>query len=126
MTAGPSFQIPKRPQRRFPYSGGVEYVGETIFLLTPDQDRSNPTLSELVEATLADGPYRYGNFLTLPMDLFLVRDDETGDVFRVSIRNGTVRFHVLPETGSTGLRRLYDRLVDRTTVGWHVECQTSE
>ena len=123
MTGGPLFEIPVRPERTFPFRGGVEYEGSTTFVLRPAQ-QPQETLTELVAGVLADGPYRYGDFLSLPMPLYLVKDGETGDVFRLSVRDGTVRLHVLPATGSAGLRALYDRLTDRTSVGWSVECRT--
>lgn len=125
MAGEPSFSIPARPQRRFPRRGGVEYDGQTIFRLIPDRTRSNDRLADIVEEILAEGPYRYGDFLNLPMALYLVRDEETGDVFRVSIRDGRIRLHVLPETESAGLRRLYRRLYEQTTDEWHVECESS-
>ena len=124
--AEPSFTIPVRPTRTYPYSGGVEYEGETLFRLVPDAERSNDDLADLVETVLAAGPYRYSDFLNLPMALYLVRDEETHDVFRVSIRSGCIRFHVLPETDSEGLRAMYERIDDRTDVDWQVECETSE
>jgi hypothetical protein len=123
MTGGPSFEIPVRPERTFPFRGGVEYEGSTMFVLRPAQQPSE-SLTELVAGVLADGPYRYGDFLRLPMPLYLVKDGETGDVFRLSVRDGTVRLHVLPATDSAGLRALYDRLADRTEAGWSVECRT--
>jgi len=123
MTGGPSFEIPVRPERTFPFQGGVEYEGATTFVLRPAQSPSEP-VSELVEGLLADGPYRYGDFLSLPMPLYLVKDEETGDVFRLSVRDGSVRLHVLPATDSPGLRALYDRLADCTGVDWRVECRT--
>lgn len=126
MARDPSFSIPSRPQRRYPYSGGVEYEGRTIFRLLPAQSLSNERLDELLAATLADGPYQYGDFLNLPLTLYLVRDRETDDVFRVSVRDGCVRLHVLPETDSEGLRAFYDRFVRRTETDWRVDCQTSE
>jgi hypothetical protein len=125
MAGEPSFSIPARPKREFPRRGGVEYRGQTIFRLVPAHPISNERLADLLEGTLCDGPYRYGDFLNLPMPLYLVRDDGTGDVFRVSIRDGRIRLHVLPETEPAGLQRLYDRLVDRSTADWHVECETS-
>jgi hypothetical protein len=121
----PGFEIPAHPERRYPYEGGVEYEGETMFALTPADDRSAADLRELVEGTLSAGPYRHGDFLDLPMPLYLVRDDETADVFRISIRNGRVRLHVLPATESEGLRAFYDRLVDRSDTDWRVDCHTS-
>jgi hypothetical protein len=124
MAGEPSFTIPARPRRRYPYEGGVKYEGETIFRLDPSPERSTTRLADAIEEVLEAGPYRYGDFLELPMPLYLVRDDETGDVFRVSVRDGTARLHVLPETESPGLRAMYDRLDDRTDVDWRVECRT--
>jgi hypothetical protein len=126
MAGDPSFTIPTRPQRRYPYSGGVEYEGQTIFRLVPDEKRSEAELTELLEKTLSEGPYRYGDFHDLPLVLYLVCDEETGDVFRASVRDGSIRLHVLPETGSGGLRAMYDRLDARGKGEWHVECQASE
>lgn len=119
--AGPSFDIPARPQRRYPYSGGVEYEGETVFTLRPQADPSDETLTRLVERVVAES-YTYGDWFDLPMPLFLVHDDETGDVFRVAIRDGTVELHVLPATESEGLRQFYDRLVSESDIEWRVEC----
>ncbi|WP_336327089.1 hypothetical protein [Halovenus sp. HT40] len=126
MASEPSFTIPARPKRRYPYSGGVEYDGQTIFQLIPPEDCQNDELATELETLLAEGPYRYGDFYNLPMALYLVRDEETGDVFRASVRSGRIRLHVLPETDSAGLRRLYDRLVDRTGRSYRVRCETSE
>ena len=124
MAGDPSFAIPARPRRRFPFEGGVEYEGETVFHLNPSPARGTADLADLVERVLADGPYRYGDFLELPMPLYLVRDDETGDVFRVSVRDGDVRLHVLPETDPEGLRAMYDRIESRSEGQWDVECRT--
>lgn len=126
MGTEPSFTIPSRPQRRYPYSGGVEYEGQTLFRLIPAQSRSNDQLTTALERTLEEGPYRYGDFYNLPMALYLVRDEETGDVFRASVRDGRIRLHVLPETGSAGLQRLYDRLRERSNVDYRVECDSSQ
>lgn len=126
MTDGPSFVIPAHPERRFPYSGGLEYEGGTVFHLSPRPARSTDRLTALIERVLSEGPYRYGDFLTLPMPLYLVRDDETGDVFRVTVRNGEVRFHVLPETEPAGLQALYARLDARMGADWTVDRRTSE
>lgn len=126
MARDPSFSIPSRPRRRYPYSGGVEYEGQTIFRLLPDQSLSDDRLDELLEVTLESGPYQYGDFLNLPLTLYLARDDETSDVFRISIRDGCIRLHVLPETDSAGLRAFYERLTDRTETDWRVDCETSE
>jgi hypothetical protein len=122
--AGPSFSIPAHPERRFPYDEGVRYEGSTLFRLTPGADREEAALDDLVGAVLAAGPYRYGDFFDLPMPVYLVRDDGTGDVFRVSVRDGRVRLHVLPETGPAGLRAFYERLTEHSGVDWQVDCRT--
>lgn len=123
MTGGPPFEIPVRPERTYPFRGGVEYEGSTTFVLQPGEHPEEPPTT-LVAQLLDDGPYRYGDFLNLPMPLYLVKDEGTGDVFRVSVRDGTVRLHVLPATDSAGLRALYDRLTDRTGIDWSVDCRT--
>jgi len=120
--AGPSFDIPAWPRRRYPYSGGVEYEGETVFTLTPSEDHTDETLTRLVEAVIGES-YTYGDWFDLPMPLFLVHDDETDDVFRVAVRDGTVELHVLPATESVGLRRFYGRLVEESGTSWSVECR---
>ena len=125
MAAEPAFEIPARPTRRYPGPGGLEYEGGTRFALDPASEPATP-LRALVETVLDRGPYRYGDFLELPMPLYLVRDDETGDVFRVSIRDGTVWLHVLPETESRGLRAFYDRLREETAAAWRVRRETEE
>lgn len=123
MAAEPAFEIPSRPERVFPSTGGLEYEGGTRFDLRPTEAREDGPLQDLVEAVFEAGPYRSGDFFELPMPLYLVRDEETGDVFRVSIRDGAVRLHVLPETESAGLRGFYDRLADRAGGDWSVECR---
>ena len=124
MTADPSFSIPARPRRRYPRSGGVEYEGQTFFRLEPATERTNGRLQSFVEDVINDGPYRSGTFSDLPMALWLVRDDETADVFRVSVRDGCIRLHVLPETESAGLQRFYERLSARSDCEWRVECRS--
>lgn len=121
----PSFTIPVRPERTYPFSGGVTYEGETTFVLAPEADLTTDSLRRLVADVLADGPYRYGDFLNLPMPLYLVKDDQTSDVFRLSVRDGSVRLHVLPDTESAGLRAMYDRLVAESGVDWSVECRST-
>jgi hypothetical protein len=118
------FAIPARPRRQYPREGGLEYEGETIFRLTPADGHSDDTLQALVEDVLDREPYTYGDWFDLPMPLYLVHDADTGDVFRVGIRNETIEFHVLPDTGSAGLRGLYDRLVDASAADWSVTCST--
>ena len=122
MTSDPSFSIPRRPERRFPHGSGVEYEGGTTFELVPDREQATADLAGVVVDILSSGPYRYGDFHDLPMPLWLVRDEETTDVFRVAVRDGTVRLHVLPTTEPDGLRRFYERLLDTDTdLSWRVE-----
>jgi len=122
MTSDPSFAIPARPTRRYPHGSGVEYEGGTAFELWPDEERTEPELAAVVTDILSTGPYRYGDFHDLPMPLWLVRDEDTADVFRVAVRDGSVRLHVLPTTESEGLRRFYDRLcASERSVSWAVD-----
>lgn len=125
MTAGERFEIPVRPTRRYPRAGGLEYEGDTTFTLTPDADRTEPELRAFAESLLADGPYQYGDFIDLPMPLWLVRDRETGDAFRVSVRDGTIRLHVLPETEPPGLEAFYGRVRERSDCEWSVSCDAT-
>jgi hypothetical protein len=120
----PTFAIPERPVRRYPRRGGVEYEGETVFSVRPAGDVADAELASLVEAVLEDGPYRYGDWFDLPMPLYLVHDEGTGDTFRVAVRDGTVEFHVLPNTGREGLRALYERLAEASDAGWQVRRRT--
>ena len=111
----PSFAIPQRPERRFSRSGGLSYEGTTVFVLTPDsvpEDVSDPDgwLYALLKGVLDAEHYIYGDWFDLPMPVLLVHDRETSDVFRVAIRDGTVEFHVLPDTEPEGLAALYERL----------------
>jgi hypothetical protein len=117
-TAPDRFAIPERPTRRYPRGGGVEYVGGTRFRLVPPTDRSDRELVALVERVLAGDRYRFGDWFDLPMPLYLVHDDRTHDTYRVSVRDGRVVLHVLPETGSAGLRAFFERLADGE---WRVE-----
>jgi hypothetical protein len=116
----PTFAISTRPERRYPSGGGVEYEGETVFSVRPTVDYDDSELAEIVESVLDAGPYRYGDWFDLPMPLYLVHDDDTGDTFRVAVRDGAVEFHVLPATDSVGLRGLYERLVASTESSWSV------
>lgn len=114
------FEIPARPERRFSRTT-VRHDGAVEFTLTPASEVATNQIEALVSAVLDTGPYRYGDWSDLPMALFLVHDDATHDTFRVSVRNGTVTLHVLPETGSAGLRALYDRLVAASDCAWSVD-----
>ncbi|QLH79581.1 hypothetical protein HZS55_20805 [Halosimplex rubrum] len=120
----PSFAIPGRPERTYPRSGGVEYEGETVFVLTPEADRSDGDLEALVTDVIDADTYRSGDFMELPMPLYLVRDEATADVFRVTVRNRAVQLHVLPETDSEGLSRFYDRICRESDCEWSVACRT--
>ena len=120
----PTFVIPKRPTRRYRRRGGVEYEGETVFSLSPTERSDDDSLTALVETVLERSPYRYGDWFDLPMPLYLVHDDRTGDTFRTSIRDGVVELHVLPETDSDGLRAFYRRLCDSSNTDWDVTCRT--
>lgn len=124
--AGPTFEIPAWPQRRYPRDSGVEYTGETVFTLTPDPARETERLDRLVQQVLAADPYTYGDWFELPMPLYLVNDGQTGDVFRVAVRDGTVELHVLPATGSDGLRAFYDRLTAAGSIEWETECRVDQ
>jgi hypothetical protein len=83
-------------------------------------------MASLVEGILEGDRYTYGDWFELPMPLYLVNDDETGDVFRVAIRDGTVELHVLPATGSAGLRAFYERLAAAESVEWQIECRVDQ
>jgi len=121
----PTFSIPRRPTRRYRSGGGVEYEGETVFTLRPERDPTDRSLTALVESVLDRGPYRYGDWFDLPMPVYLVHDDKTGDTFRVAVRDGTVQLHVLPNTDRAGLRAFYRRLAGRTESAWSVTCRTT-
>ena len=142
----PSFDIPARPERHFPGTGGVEYRGGTVFELVPavedppgstdaegaDANPADPNLSDAdlvqtVDEVLGAGPYQYGDFHELPMPLWLVRDRETGDAFRVAVRNGEVQLHVLPRTDAPGLRAFYERLEAASEDhGWRVRTRQKD
>ena len=120
----PTFSIPQRPIRRYRRHGGVEYEGETVFTLRPERDPADRSPTVLVESVLDRGPYRYGDWFDLPMPVYLVHDDETGDTFRIAVRDGTVQLYVLPNTDRAGLRAFYERLDRRTESAWSVACRT--
>ncbi|RJS97471.1 hypothetical protein [Halococcus sp. IIIV-5B] len=121
MSNEPSFSIPRRPERRYSRHAGLEYEGTTVFSLSPAADHTDDALDGLLRGVFDGGPYTYGDWFDLPMALYLVHDTETGDVFRVSVRDGRVEFHVLPETDPAGLENLYRRLCERTDHRWTVE-----
>jgi hypothetical protein len=117
----PRFAIPEPPSRRYPRRGGVEYEGQTAFVLDPDAGVPDERLVELLDSVFSNEAYRYGDWFDLPMPLYVVHDDVTGDTFRVAVRDGTVEFHVLPGTNAPGLRRLFERLRGASGLAWTVE-----
>jgi hypothetical protein len=121
----PSFEIPRRPERRYSRHAGLEYEGTTVFSLLPATERDDGALDDLLRGVLDGDTYTYGDWFDLPMALYLVHDTGTGDVFRVSVRDGAIEFHVLPDTGPEGLRALYRRLAVRSGHEWVVECRTN-
>ncbi|MWG33659.1 hypothetical protein [Halomarina oriensis] len=123
MSRDPSFEIPARPTRNYSRTT-VEYEGSVVFALSPEVTVGDDALDALLRGVLDDGPYRYGDWFDLPMPLYTVHDDATGDTFRVSVRDGSVELHVLPATGSPGLAALYDRLVATGEHDWTVDCRT--
>jgi hypothetical protein len=123
VTGEPTFEIPAWPDRRFSRST-VEYEGTVLFALAPTDPPDDGEVHALLGRVLEEGPYRYGDWFDLPMPLYLVHDDDTGDTFRVAVRDGTVELHVLPATESAGLRAIYDRLVAASDSAWAVECRT--
>lgn len=108
------------PDRTFDSGGHLSYEGGTVLVLRPNSTRSDSELRSLVRAVLESGPYRHGDFLDLPMPVWLVRDEQTGDVFRVTVRDGSIELHVLPQTKPVGLRAWANRIADRTETGWTV------
>lgn len=122
--ATPPFDIPERPRRRYPRRGGVEYEGETVFVLDPAAAVGTAALVDLLESVLSTDRYRYGDWFDLPMPLYIVHDTETGDTFRVAVRDGAVEFHVLPATDPPGLRHLFERLRAAADFDWSVTHRT--
>ncbi|MFB6170290.1 MAG: hypothetical protein ABEJ06_04000 [Haloarculaceae archaeon] len=119
----PDFEIARRPERRYPPGGGVEYEGTTVFRLVPAEQLSPSRLAALVEGVLDSPAYTYGDWFDLPMPLYLAHDERRGDVFRVGVRDGAVELHVLPATRSASLRAFYERVCDRSDAAWSVECE---
>lgn len=122
MTEDQPFDIPSRPERHYPASGGVEYEGATVFSVEPDSGESIGNIEALLVSVLDEERYVTGDFFDLPAPAYLVRDEVVGTSFRAVARNGHVEFHVLPHTDSRALAALYDRIVAGTDVDWSVEC----
>ena len=120
----PSFEIPHPPERRYSRHAGLEYGGGTVFSLTPAADIGNDDLDALLIGVLDRETYTYGDWFDLPMALYLVHDTDTGDVFRVAVRDGSIELHVLPETDPAGLRELHRRLCTASNAAWRVDRRT--
>lgn len=120
------FDIPARPERRYPPAGGVEHAGGTTFYLTPEPSPSVDVLDGHLGAVLDDERYVKGDWFDLPMPVYLVHDREVSTVFRVVVRDGRVELHVLPATDPEGLEALFERLRERTALAWDVECHAEE
>lgn len=124
----PAFDVPDRPKRRFTATGSVEYEGETVFTLTPDEESNTPVdhLDQLVTAVLDEDRYVSGDWFDLPRPVYLVYDREESTAFRVVIRDGRVELHLLPDTAEAGLQGFYDQLVQASERGaWTVTCRVS-
>jgi hypothetical protein len=102
----------QHPERTFPRAGGMQYEGATVIELRPTTgDADETALATLVREVLAEGPYRFGDWFDLPLPVFLVHDDRTGDTFRVAVREDAIELHVRSATDAAGLRAFRDRLV---------------
>jgi hypothetical protein len=137
--AGPAFTDLQHPERTFPRAGGMRYDGATVFELRPASGSPGEAdLAALVERVLSDENYRHGDWFDLPLPVYLVHDDATGDTFRVAVRDDAVELHVRSDTGAAGLRAFYERLVvvesggaaddvaspERVDAGWRVSRRT--
>ncbi|WP_254830445.1 hypothetical protein [Haloglomus salinum] len=101
------------PERTFPRAGGMRYEGATVIELTPrDGPVDEAELVALTDTVLSADRYRVGDWFDLPLPVFLVHDDETGDTFRLAVREAAIELHVRSETGAEGLRAFHDRLVE--------------
>lgn len=123
MSEDVSFDVPVRPERRYPPSGGVEYEGEVVFHLTPGEECTTADLDDVLADVLGGDRYVRGDFFDLPAPAYLVRDEAVGTSFRVVVRDGAVRLHVLPHTDVRALEALYDRLVSAAGFSWSVDCR---
>lgn len=126
MSDSSRFEIPARPERRYPAAGGVEHAGGTAFYLTPGPSLPVDELDDHLAAVLADDRYVKGDWFDLPMPVYLVHDREVSTAFRVVVRDDRVELHVLPATDPAGLAALFERLRERTAVEWTVECHPEE
>jgi hypothetical protein len=119
-----TFDIPSRPERRYPATGGVEYEGTTVFSVEPETTRTDDDVEDTLLSVLDGERYVTGDFFDLPAPAYLVRDEFVGTSFRAVVRDGHVELHVLPHTDANALERLYERIVAETGVDWRVECHS--
>jgi hypothetical protein len=126
MSEDVSFDVPVRPERRYPPSGGVEYEGEVVFHLTPAADHTTADLDDVLADVLDAERYVRGDFFDLPAPVYLVRDEAAGTSFRAVVRDGAVRLHVLPHTDVGALEELYDRIASAADVSWSVDCRVDQ
>jgi hypothetical protein len=123
------FENLQHPERTFQRAGGMQYEGATVIeLRRTAEDVDETALATLAREVLVEGPYRFGDWFDLPLPVFLVHDDRTGDTFRVAVRDDAVELHVRSATGAEGLRRFRDRLVaadgSTVTADWQVTRRT--
>ena len=121
----PTFDIPVRPERRYPPGGGIEYAGRTVFVFHPDPPLSRSDLESHLHAVLGIASYTYGDRDGLPAPVYLVHDRERRTVFRVVVRDVRLELHVLPNTDSETICAFYERLRKCDGVAWEVGCRTS-
>lgn len=121
---GTIFEIPTRPERRYPPSGGVEHEGGTAFHLLPDAELHTAALDEMLAAVLAPDRYVRGDFFDFPAPVYLVNDAELATTFRCVVRDGRLELHVLPNTDAAALAVLYERIEEASDVAWRVERHT--
>jgi len=118
------FDIPTHPSRHYPRDDGVEYRGKTVFQISPAGEDAIDDLEGLVVSTLEQEAYTYGDWFELPVPLYTVHDEVTGDVFRVAVKPSHIEFHVLPATEPAGLERLFDCLQRAGAVdAWEIGCE---
>lgn len=125
-TDRPTFDIPVRPERRYPPGGGVQYEGRTVFALHADPPLSRSDLESHLHAVLGSASYTYGDRSGLPAPVYLVHDRQRRTVFRVVVRDARLELHVLPNTDSETIYAFYERLRERDGVSWDVKCRTSD
>jgi hypothetical protein len=117
----------QHPERTFSRAGGMQYEGATVIKLRPGTGSADEaTLAALTREVLGEGPYRFGDWFDLPLPVFLVHDDGTGDTFRLAVREDAIELHVRSATDAEGLRAFRDRLAAAhgSTADWQVTRRT--